>query len=580
MMSLFRFSTAAVSGDQFVPLSSARRESGDEAVLRRRLRGVCVLFLAARLSFGAHSYLTGGPPLAAGSWLLLGWLGFVWLILRPVGVLSLRGLRITEFLIFPLVAVDLGISLNQRMSDVATAMAFRGVSSVGEVARLVAAAKDCVTGTLVLMMTYAMLIPATGRRAAVMVCLIAVIPAALVYGNRSTREGLASVRSADGDAVRELRSRDLLGLAVGAGFAIYGTVVISRLRRRVEAAEELGRYRLREKLGSGGMGEVFLAEHKLLRRLCAVKLIRSDQADDPRLLARFEREVQATASLTHWNTIQVFDYGRTADGRFFYVMEYLYGRNLSEIVTQFGPLPPDRTVFILEQICEALRESEAKGLIHRDIKPSNIFLANLGDRFDVVKLLDFGLVRPLLSVADSDHSEQNRISGSPRFLCPEQARGLASDIRGDLYSLGAVAYFLLSGRPPFVSENPLELVIAHATQPPPSLREAGAVVPAELSALVMRCLEKDPSDRFSGPGELLRELHALSIHGHWTWALAEHWWLTCLPEVVEPRPGRPGRAQSLLAADTLSSDLASSAATDPTVIDLRVRPNEGALSVS
>ncbi len=155
-------------------------------------------------------------------------------------------------------------------------------------------------GTLVLIMTYAMLIPATGRRAAVMVCRIALIPAAVDYGNRPTREWMARVQTADGEVVSELRSRDLLELAVGAGFAIYGTVVISRLRRRAEVAEELSRYRLREKLGGGGMGEVFLAQHKLLRRLCAVKLIRSDQADDPRLLASFEREVQATASLTHW----------------------------------------------------------------------------------------------------------------------------------------------------------------------------------------------------------------------------------------------------------------------------------------
>ncbi|MCP4510831.1 MAG: serine/threonine protein kinase, partial [Fuerstiella sp.] len=194
---------------------------------------------------------------------------------------------------------------------------------------------------------------------------------------------------------------------------------------------------------------VYLAEHRLLKRLCAVKLIRSELSEDPVILKRFQREVRTTATLTHWNTVQVFDYGQMTDGTFFYVMEHLHGKNLKQTVTEFGPMPENRVVFILRQICNALREAAARELVHRDIKPSNVFLAHVGERFDVVKLLDFGLVRPLAAKADPELSVVNNIKGSPRYMCPEQAQGISQDTRGDLYSLGAVAYFLLTGRPPF-----------------------------------------------------------------------------------------------------------------------------------
>jgi eukaryotic-like serine/threonine-protein kinase len=272
------------------------------------------------------------------------------------------------------------------------------------------------------------------------------------------------------------------------------------------------------------MGDVYLAEHRLLKRLCAVKLIRADMSEDPVMVTRFEREVRATAALTHWNTVQVFDYGQTAEGTFFYVMEHLHGKNLRQLVLDFGPMSEARVIFVLRQVAEALREAAARNLVHRDIKPSNVFLAEVGGRFDVVKLLDFGLVRPLTSFGDAELSVGNELKGSPRYMCPEQAQGQAPDTRGDLYSLGATAYFLLAGRPPFDLENPLQLVIAHATQPAPTFAESGAFVSPELAAIVMKCLRKLPEDRFQSPDEFIAALDALPHRSEWNWKLAEEWW--------------------------------------------------------
>jgi eukaryotic-like serine/threonine-protein kinase len=307
---------------------------------------------------------------------------------------------------------------------------------------------------------------------------------------------------------------------------------MNRWRSRALEAEQLGQYRLRGKIGSGGMGDVYLAEHRLMKRTCAVKLIRADLSEDPVILKRFEREVQATATLTHWNTVQVFDYGQMTDGTFFYVMEHLHGRNLKQAVDQTGPMPEDRVVFILRQICSALREAAARKLVHRDIKPSNVFLAQIGERFDVVKLLDFGLVRPLSELRDPELSGVNELKGSPRYMCPEQAQGISPDTRGDLYSLGAVAFFLLAGRPPFDLEKTLQLVIAHASQAPPTFADVGASVSPDLEAIVLRCLAKQPEDRFQTPDEMLTALRSLSFARSWNWQRAEDWWKERLPNFV------------------------------------------------
>ena len=252
----------------------------------------------------------------------------------------------------------------------------------------------------------------------------------------------------------------LLMLAVGSTF---GARTMSRLRRQVVEARKLGQYRLRRRIGCGGMGEVYLAEHQLLKRPCAVKLIRPCAATDPRALARFEREVRLTATLSHPNTVDVYDYGRAEDGTYYYVMEYLRGLSLAELVERHGPLPPERAVYLLRQVCGALREAHAAGLIHRDLKPSNIFAARRGGMEDVAKLLDFGLVRPAPTAGAAHLSAEGQIVGTPLFMSPEQARGAHElDERSDIYSLGAVAFYLLTGRPPFEGDDGITVMIAHA----------------------------------------------------------------------------------------------------------------------
>ena len=250
----------------------------------------------------------------------------------------------------------------------------------------------------------------------------------------------------------------LLILAVGSTF---GARTISRLRRQVAEARQLGQYRLRRRIGAGGMGEVYLAEHQLLKRPCAVKLIRPGDVADPKALARFEREVRLTATLSHPNTVEIYDYGRTEDGTYYYVMEYLPGLSLAELVERHGPLPPGRAVYLLRQVCGALREAHAAGLIHRDIKPSNIFAARRGGMDDVAKLLDFGLVLPAATAGAPHLSGEGQILGTPLFMSPEQATGGRElDERSDIYSLGAVAYYLLTGRPPFDEGDGMRLLIA------------------------------------------------------------------------------------------------------------------------
>lgn len=323
-------------------------------------------------------------------------------------------------------------------------------------------------------------------------------------------------------------SRLLLGnsvaMVLGFGIAIYGCVIYRQRQAGIREQVQLGPYTLHELIGSGGMGDVYLAEHRLLKRKCAIKLIRRDKASDRRMLTRFEREVKATAQLTHWNTVQVYDYGRTSKGTFYYAMEYLQGLNLRQLVEQFGPQSPARTIYILRQLCGALHEAHSGGLVHRDVKPSNVFLTERGQVCDVVKLLDFGLVRPARFGPDAICCTGGELQGSPRFMCPEQARGQKPDSRGDIYSLAAVGFYLLSGRPPFEDENSVMLVLAHATVQPPRLVDLGLDIPQDLSDIIARCLSKNAADRYQTPRELQDALEQCDSADDWTWRDAENWW--------------------------------------------------------
>jgi len=294
---------------------------------------------------------------------------------------------------------------------------------------------------------------------------------------------------------------------------------------RARDARQFNQYRLRDEIGAGGMGEVYLAEHRLLKRPCALKVIRPDRAGDPRSLARFEHEVRATALLSDPNTVDVYDYGRTADGTCFYVMEYLYGLTLEELVGRHGPMPPGRVIYLLRQACEALAEAHAAGLIHRDLKPANLLAARRGRRYDFLKLLDFGLVEVVGSRHEVGPSRERTVCGTPQYMAPEQVTGdRAVDGRCDLYALGGVAYTLLTGRPPFDGSSATEVMNAQVRDPvvPPSRHRPD--IPPDLEEVVLHCLAKDPDGRFRSAEELEMVLSACASANEWDARKAAGWW--------------------------------------------------------
>jgi len=380
-----------------------------------------------------------------------------------------------------------------------------------------------VTPWVLLVFTYAMFIPNTWRRATAVLGFMGAIPiAVLAYFYTMP----AFTNLVERPEYSGFVSAQVLIMAIVVLTAVVGVHTIGTLRREAFAARQLGQYRLKRRLGSGGMGEVYLAEHQMMKRPCAVKLIRPDKAGDPRMLARFEREVRATAKLSHWNSIDIYDFGRTADGTFYYVMEYLPGHNIGEIVEQYGPIRPSRSVYLMEQVCAALAEAHGIGLIHRDIKPANIFCAYRGGVFDVVKLLDFGLAKPMLEKSqDAQLTLAGTVTGSPLFMSPEQASGEDTvDARSDIYALGSVMYYMLTGQPPFMSENPLKVLIAHASQEVTPPRQINPDLPAELEEIVLRCLEKDPDHRFQDVSALRGALRELVLNDVWSSDLAAQWW--------------------------------------------------------
>jgi serine/threonine-protein kinase len=372
-----------------------------------------------------------------------------------------------------------------------------------------------------LIVLYGVFIPNTGRRCAWIVGSAALTPLVLTAGAALAHGQFGP------DLISGLSDMAVvMGLAVAV--AVFGSSRIQVLQREAFEARQLGQYRLKEHLGAGGMGEVYLAEHLLLRRPCAVKLIRPDQAGDGTSLQRFEREVRTMATLTHWNTVEVFDYGHSEDGTFYYVMEYLPGLNLDTLVARYGPLQPERAIHFLRQVCRALREAHGIGLLHRDIKPSNVFACERGGVFDVAKLLDFGLVQDLGLTGTPDKlTLKGTILGSPPYVSPEQAKGKNDlDPRSDIYSLGGLAYYLLTGQPPFVRENALQMLLAHAYEPVVPPADLNPAIPADLQAVVLRCLEKDPEKRYPNVEALEKALAACDPADLWTEERAALWWKT------------------------------------------------------
>ena len=332
---------------------------------------------------------------------------------------------------------------------------------------------------------------------------------------------------------------------VFAAVATLPSAIFQRMGRQIKLARDLGSYELVERLGGGGMGAVYRARHRFLARDAAVKLVRPEALGDTESAAqaqlrRFEREAQATASLKSEHSIRLFDFGATEDGSFYYVMELLDGRDLQTLVKQFGPLPHERAMYLVRQVCQSLAEAHARGMVHRDVKPANIFLCRMGLEFDFIKVLDFGLVKTreqdkATDVTVTPVTGQQQLIGTPAYMSPEMILGRPDvDRRADVYGIGCVAFYLLTGTHVFDGSH-MQVLLDHVhTEPPSPSKRLGAALPAEVDAFVLDCLRKNPADRPQDARQLLNRINALNLAGNWSSAAAESWWQEQLPKLAAP----------------------------------------------
>jgi hypothetical protein len=329
-------------------------------------------------------------------------------------------------------------------------------------------------------------------------------------------------------------------LVIGAiGMFLYSFVVM-RLRRQVDAARHVGRYRIERKLGSGGMGTVYLASHALLRRPTAIKVLSSEKAGKEGL-ARFEREVQVSSALSHPNTIEIYDFGRTPEGTFYYAMEYVKGITLGSCVTADGQLSAARLLHVMNQACASIAEAHDQGLMHRDLKPSNIMLCERGGSYDFVKVLDFGLVKELDKGKSVDLTDVASLTGTPLYMPPEAVQAPETlDARGDVYQLGLIAYYLLVGRNVFEGDAPMDVIVQHVSAAPiPPSDVLGRPVNPRLEEIIMRCLEKEPDKRFNHARALLEAFESCEVEERWGQREARAWWSAWQeihPDVEDPAP--------------------------------------------
>ncbi|MGQ0721142.1 MAG: serine/threonine-protein kinase [Candidatus Eiseniibacteriota bacterium] len=389
------------------------------------------------------------------------------------------------------------------------------------------------------LITYPAIVVLTPRRFATGALLGVLALAAIIYSS-------ALVRDVPMDDTHSFARIVLVPTLICVGIAVYCAHRAFRMAEDVSEARRMGSYRLTEKIGSGGMGEVWKAEHHMLARPAAIKLIRrealGDRSDSASrtLVARFAREAQATAALTSPHTVQIYDFGITG-GSFYCVMELLEGLDLKSLVDRFGSVPPARAVHLLRQACDSLGDAHESGLIHRDVKPANLFTCRRGRAYDFVKVLDFGLVKDT-GAREEDRTQltmQGVVSGTPAFMAPELAAGSAAvDGRADLYALGCVGYWLLTGTLVFPAATPVAMLLQHAhDEPVPPSTRSELEVPAALDRLILDCLRKRPDDRPKSARELAARLADLEREcGAWTAEHAERWWRIHLPSLAAPAP--------------------------------------------
>ena len=482
------------------------------------LAGVSLVYVA--LNFGASLWLHRPSHNRSSAPLLVAGVAFaaLWLLLR--GAPRSKGfVRIVEL-----------------------STLFVGTAAISSIAVMmdVIAEPDMIVRSLLIdvLLVYAVYVPSTARRTLVVAALMTLpLLGSVFIAFRAWDPVLHDPPAATwpkgkvGDIAYAATVMTSVWWAIAVAMAAAFSQTIYGLRKAVSEVRRLGQYTLEQKLGEGGMGVVYRASHAMLRRPTAIKLLLADRAGKD-ALTRFEREVQRTAMLTHPNTVTVFDYGRTTDGVFYYAMELLEGASLDELVDVDGPQPEERVIHLLEQAAASLAEAHDAGLIHRDIKPGNILIVDRGGIPDLVKVLDFGLVKDVgRETRDGAASEpavtkENTITGTPLYIAPEAVIAPETvDARTDLYALGAVGYWLLTGTHVFGGKSILEVCAHHLHSVPesPSAR-LGAPVSRDLEALLLECLAKRPEDRPISANVLRERLRACVAAGRWTNARAAQWW--------------------------------------------------------
>lgn len=507
--------------EHVLQVAVGRGESVDAVSLLRRRLFVVALILACNygLAFFQMQILFFASDVQLHiQWALCGLSALAACLLWRVTSLSLSRLRWIELAIFAMTLAQLTTFLIERLwmhGDMATGLKPNAVFRGHLFNTVILCYFPIIVG-------YGIMIPNTGARCFWVTLAMGSVPVALLLGGmpfywtdiamhlRVFMHGLAWV---------------VAWIAIGVVLASFGSNRIYKLQQQVNATNRYGPYQLGRKLGGGGMGDVYLAEHSLLKQPCAVKVIRRDRLRDPKTLARFEREVRATARLKHPNCIEIYDYGQNEEGTFYYVMEYLPGLTLDQIVKKSGRLPVARVIHLLRQVCGPLQEAHGIGLIHRDVKPSNIIACYRGGVADLCKLLDFGMVKDLhREETESELTRQGGVAGTPAFMSPEQAGGRdLLDGRSDLYSLGAVAYYLLTANVPFQG-TAVEVMAAHLYCPIIPIGSLAPEVPEEIASLIYLCLEKDPSRRCQSAMELARRLDELAVRYPWQSQHAIEWW--------------------------------------------------------
>jgi serine/threonine-protein kinase len=407
---------------------------------------------------------------------------WIYLVKRPNA--SLSKLRFLEILVFAIPVAEALLVLVQEVQQRIAS------GAMDEVPALFATICFAIG---IFIAIYGMYIPAHWKRTLCVTAIASVAPTIVALVHQSLME--ASIENYPGFAA------PLMTLTMAA-VATKAAHVVQSVRREAAEAKQYGQYHLLEKIGEGGMGVVYTAKHRMLKRPAAIKLIRTEIAQNPKTVEEFEHEVQLSASLTHWNTVQVYDYGRTDDGEFYYVMEFLEGATLLQRIRR-GKLSIEETFHIIGQICDGLSEAHNKGMIHRDIKPANLFLTDVGEQKDVVKILDFGL-----AAMKSEVSRLKKVSGTPAYMSPEQIQGETIDMRSDIYSLGLVIYECLAGQRLMIAGSIGEVLNLHL-----NVKPSLSLLPESASGfadVIQMCIAKDPNERFSNVAALKNAMREAS----------------------------------------------------------------------